>query len=60
MLDRVLSARIRDYAPANGVEQENVLQELMQHYVLSSLSRAWSADFFLHHLARLNDVFARK
>ena len=40
MLDRVLSARIRDYAPANVVEQENVLQELMQHYVLSSLSRA--------------------
>lgn len=40
MLDRVLSARLRDYAPANPVEQENVLQELMQHYVLSSLSRA--------------------
>lgn len=40
MLDRVLSARIRDYAPTNSVEQENVLQELMQHYVLSSLSRA--------------------
>jgi len=40
MLDKVLSARIRDYAPANTVEQENVLQELMQHYVLSSLSRA--------------------
>ncbi|MDD5761036.1 MAG: nucleotidyl transferase AbiEii/AbiGii toxin family protein [bacterium] len=40
MLDRVLSARIRDYAPANSVDKENVLQELMQHYVLSSLSRA--------------------
>ena len=40
MLDKVLSARIRDYAPANLVEQENVLQELMQHYVLASLSRA--------------------
>ena len=40
MLNRVLSAKIRDYAPANPVEQENVLQELMQHYVLSSLSRA--------------------
>src|ERR1035437_3549526 len=40
MLDRVLSARLREYAPANQVEQENVLQELMQHYVLSSLSRA--------------------
>ena len=40
MLDKVLSARIREYAPANPVEQENVLQELMQHYVLASLSRA--------------------
>jgi len=40
MLDRVLSARIREYAPANPVDQENVLQELMQHYVLGSLSRA--------------------
>lgn len=40
MLDKVLSAKIRDYVPANPVEQENVLQELMQHYVLSSLSRA--------------------
>jgi predicted nucleotidyltransferase component of viral defense system len=40
MLDKLLSARIRDYAPANPVEQHNVLQELMQHYVLASLSRA--------------------
>ena len=39
-MDRVLSARIREYAPASPIEQENVLQELMQHYVLSSLSRA--------------------
>jgi predicted nucleotidyltransferase component of viral defense system len=36
----VLSARIREYAPAHAREQENVLQELMQHYVLASLSRA--------------------
>jgi hypothetical protein len=40
MIADVLSARIREYAPANAVEQENVLQELMQHYVLASLSRA--------------------
>ena len=40
MLNKVLSARIRDYAPTNPVEQENVLQEIMQHYVLASLSRA--------------------
>jgi predicted nucleotidyltransferase component of viral defense system len=40
MRHRVLSARLREYAPANAVERENVLQELMQHYVLASLSRA--------------------
>ena len=36
----VLQARIREYAPANAVEQENMLAELMQHYVLASLSRS--------------------
>lgn len=40
MLDKVLGAKLREYAPANAVEQDNVLQELMQHYVLASLSRA--------------------
>jgi predicted nucleotidyltransferase component of viral defense system len=43
MLHRVLSAKLREYAPANAVEQDNVLQELLQHYVLASLSRS---DFF--------------
>lgn len=40
MLDRVLAAKLREYRPANAVEQDNVLQELMQLYVLASLSRA--------------------
>jgi predicted nucleotidyltransferase component of viral defense system len=40
MIAEVLSARIREYAPANSLEQENVLQELMQHYALASLSRS--------------------
>ena len=40
MIADVLNARIREYAPASALEQENVLQELMQHYVLASLSRA--------------------
>lgn len=40
MLNDVLEARLREYAPANAVEQENVLQELMQHYVLAGLARA--------------------
>ena len=40
LLSDVLQARVREYAPANGIEQENMLAELMQHYVLASLSRS--------------------
>lgn len=40
MIERVLSQRIREYAPANEIEQENVLQELLQHYVLAGLAGA--------------------
>jgi predicted nucleotidyltransferase component of viral defense system len=40
MLNDVWSARIRDYAPANANEQDNVLQELLQQYVLAALARA--------------------
>jgi len=40
MIRNILHQRINDYAPANAIEQENVLQELMQHYVLVSLSKA--------------------
>jgi predicted nucleotidyltransferase component of viral defense system len=59
LLNRVLSARIREYAPANPVEQENVLQELMQHYVLSSLSRAGLfAEAMFHGGTCLRIVFA--
>lgn len=40
MLARILSARLATYAPANAIEQENGLQEILQHYVLAGLSRA--------------------
>jgi len=40
MLENVLRTRIAEYAPANALEQENVLQELLQYYVLASLARA--------------------
>ncbi|MDD8043406.1 MAG: nucleotidyl transferase AbiEii/AbiGii toxin family protein [Verrucomicrobiota bacterium] len=40
MLDKVLSAKLREYGPENVIERDNVLQELIQHYVLASLSRA--------------------
>jgi predicted nucleotidyltransferase component of viral defense system len=36
----MLRARIADYKPVNSLEQENVIQELMQCFVLASLSRA--------------------
>jgi len=40
LLRDTLAARIREYRPANAIEQENVLQELLQHFVLASLSRS--------------------
>jgi len=40
MIDEVLSERLAEYAPANALEQEHALQEIMQHYVLASLSKA--------------------
>lgn len=35
--------KLSEYAPANALEQENVLQELVQHHILASLARN---DFF--------------
>ncbi len=40
MLDKVLSARLANYAPANAIEQENALQEILQQFILAGLSRA--------------------
>lgn len=40
MISDVLKRRIEEYTPEDTLEQENVLQEIMQHYVLASLSRA--------------------
>lgn len=40
MIERTLRERIDDYGPANSIEQENVLQELIQHFVLAALARA--------------------
>ncbi|MHC4914484.1 MAG: nucleotidyl transferase AbiEii/AbiGii toxin family protein [Planctomycetota bacterium] len=40
MIGDLLRERIRQYAPANAVEQDNVIQELMQHFVLAALSRS--------------------
>ncbi len=40
MIEKTLEARINHYSPANAVEQDNVLQEILQQYVLASLARA--------------------
>lgn len=40
MIGGMLRERIRQYAPANTVEQDNVLQEIMQHFVLAGLARS--------------------
>ena len=40
MMKDTLSDRLKEYAPANAIEQENALAEVMQHYVLASLARA--------------------
>ncbi len=39
MLEDVLKSRFDEYAPGNALEQENVLMETMQHYILASLSK---------------------
>ena len=40
MIHRVLEEKIKEYAVTSALDQENVLQELVQQYVLASLSRA--------------------
>ncbi|MFZ3137810.1 MAG: nucleotidyl transferase AbiEii/AbiGii toxin family protein [Thermodesulfovibrionales bacterium] len=40
MITRVLEEKLKEYSIASVIDQENVLQELVQQYVLASLSRA--------------------
>jgi hypothetical protein len=40
MIKQVLDEKIKEYSIASVIDQENVLQELVQQYVLASLSRA--------------------
>ena len=39
MIERVLAAKIAEYAPGDVQSQESVLAELLQHYVLVGLAR---------------------
>jgi len=47
MTSAVIAARVAEYAPASVLEQENVLQEVLQQYVLCALG---SAGLFAHAL----------
>ena len=40
MIKRILEEKLKDYTILNVIDQENVLQELVQQYILASLSRA--------------------
>ncbi len=39
MIEDLLKSRFDEYAPGNAMEQENMLKETMQHYILASLSK---------------------
>jgi len=45
MMKELFQARLAEYAPQHQLDQENLLQETMQHYVLASLS---NANLFSH------------
>ena len=45
MIEGLIEARVRELQPANAVEQENAVQEVMQAFVLASLTRG---GFFAH------------
>jgi predicted nucleotidyltransferase component of viral defense system len=45
MIEGLIEARVRELQPANAVEQENAVQEVMQAFVLASLARC---GFFSH------------
>ncbi len=59
MFHDVVAAKLGEYDLGNAVEQENALQELMQHYILASLSRAGLfAETMFHGGTCLRIVYA--
>lgn len=40
MIEGLIEARVLDLQPANAVEEENALQEVMQVFVVASLARS--------------------
>ncbi len=43
MFKNLIEEKIKEFNPKNEIEQENILQEIIQHYILASLSKT---DFF--------------
>jgi predicted nucleotidyltransferase component of viral defense system len=39
MIKDIIKNRLKDYSPGNEIEQENILQEIVQHYILTGLSK---------------------
>ncbi|MDD5067288.1 MAG: nucleotidyl transferase AbiEii/AbiGii toxin family protein [bacterium] len=39
MFKDIIREKLREYSPKNGIEQENILQEIVQYYMLASLAR---------------------
>jgi len=49
MIEGMLRARLADYAPANSLEQESAIQEILQHFVLVSLARTGFFEEAMFH-----------
>lgn len=49
MIEELLSGKIQEYNPKNAIEQDNVLQELMQHYCLVSMAKIGFFKFAEFH-----------
>ena len=45
----IIAQQIEVYAPVDAVDQENLLAEMLQHYVLSSLARSGFFDVAAFH-----------
>ena len=49
MIGSIITQKLAELAPLDAVEQENVLAEILQHYVLASLARARLFDVAEFH-----------
>ncbi len=59
MMKELFQARLAEYAPQNQLDQENLLQETMQHYILASLSNANLFSHAMFHGGTCLHIFHR-